>query len=71
MTDVTVEFMGGPLDGTTGSVRATRTGRPPDRFAVDTSAEGGATRGKHDYRVGAEPQAGMPWRYEYNGVRPG
>jgi hypothetical protein len=71
MTDVKVEFIGGPLDGTTGSVRATRAGRPPDLFALDASAESSHVRSKHAYRIGADPQAGQLWRYEYRGVRPG
>jgi len=70
MSEVTVEFVGGPLDGTVRSVPATADGRPPGRFAVAAGA-GGGVAGKHDYRVSSDPQAGDPWRYEYNGIRPG
>ena len=71
MSEVTVEFVGGPLDGTVRSVRATRDGRPPGRFAMDAAVGAAAASGKHDYRVGADPQDGQPWRYEYLGIRPG
>jgi hypothetical protein len=71
MTEVMVEFVGGPLDGTTGSIRATRAGRPPDLYALDAGVETSRVRSRHAYRIGADPLAGHPWRYEYRGVRPG
>jgi len=71
VTDVTVEFVGGPLDGTTRSVHATPEGGSPGRFAVDVGAVGNGVAGKHDYRVGADPGGENPWTYEYRGIRPG
>jgi hypothetical protein len=71
MAELTVEFFGGPLDGTTGTVGSTRAGRPPDLYAIDASAQGSRTRCRHDYRIGADPPAGHRWRYEYRGIRPG
>jgi hypothetical protein len=65
-----VEFLGGPLDGATASVRATRTGRPPDRFTIDAEILGGGTLDIHDYRIAAAHR-GTPWRYEYIGIRRG
>ncbi|HKT05299.1 MAG TPA: hypothetical protein VJT31_37765 [Rugosimonospora sp.] len=70
MTDVAVRFLGGPLDGATASVRATRAGRPPDLFTVDADVLGGGTGGIHDYRVATAPH-GAPWQYEYIGIRRG
>ena len=69
MSEVAVEFVGGPLDGTTRSVNAAPDGRPPARFAVDAGAAGAP--GRHDYRVVADPSDNHPWRYEYRGIRPG
>jgi hypothetical protein len=71
VTEVMVEFMGGPLDGSTGSVRVSRSGRPPDRYTVDLATGAGPCHGTHDYRVAELPQAGGRWRYEYRGIRPG
>jgi hypothetical protein len=71
MTDVTVEFVGGPLDGTTRSVPTTPGGRPPGRFTVEAGAGGGGVCGRHDYRIGTDPVAGRRWCYEYRGIRPG
>jgi hypothetical protein len=71
MIDVRVEFVGGPLDGTRRTVGITRAGRPPDLFTVDASTEGSRTRSRHAYRIGPDPEAGQPWRYEYRGIRPG
>ena len=71
MTEVAVEFLGGPLDGTTGSVRTSHSGRPPQRYTVDLSTRSGSRNGKHDYRVGEPPRAGDRWRYVYRGILPG
>lgn len=71
MTDLTVEFVGGPLDGTTATVRSTRSGRPPNLFAINATTEGSPSRCRHNYHIGADPHPGYPWRYEYLGIRPG
>jgi hypothetical protein len=69
--EIVVEFMGGPLDGTTRSVGVSRSGRPPDRYTVDLDAGAGPHHGKHEYRMCEPAQAGGRSRYEYRGVRPG
>jgi hypothetical protein len=68
MTDVEVEFVGGPLDGVVSSVRAMTTGQPPGRFAIEVIEGGG--HASHNYQVGAGPKDGDRWRYEYTGIRP-
>lgn len=66
-----VEFVGGPLGGTSRLVPATADGRPPGRFTIDVGRSGAAGSSKHDYRVDADRPDGQPWRYEYRGIRPG
>ncbi|GIH21627.1 hypothetical protein [Rugosimonospora africana] len=68
MTDVQVEFVGGPLDGVTSSVRAMTTGRPPKLFAIDVIALGGGYA-SHDYQVGDALNAKGRWPYKYVGTR--
>jgi hypothetical protein len=68
VTDVRVEFVGGPLDGVVSFIRAMATGEPPDRFDIEVIGGGG--RARHDYRIGPEAHQGDRWRYEYAGVRP-
>jgi hypothetical protein len=68
VTEVAVEFLGGPLDGATTSVRATRGGHPPDRLTIGADVLGPGTRGIHDYRIAAA-RHGAAWRYEYVGIR--
>jgi hypothetical protein len=68
VTDVEVEFVGGPLDGVTSSVRAMATGRPPRLFAIDVIALGGG-HASHDYLVGDALNAKSRWPYEYVGTR--
>jgi len=68
VTDVDVEFVGGPLDGVTSSVRAMTTGRPPGLFAIDVIALGGG-HASHDYQAGDAPNGRGRWPYEYRGTR--
>jgi hypothetical protein len=68
VTDVKVEFVGGPLDGVVSSVRAMTTGRPPVDFSIDVIALGGG-HDSHNYRVGDAPNGQGRWPYEYAGVR--
>jgi hypothetical protein len=42
MTDVEIEFVGGPLDGVVSCVRAMTIGQPPGRFTIDVITPGGA-----------------------------
>jgi hypothetical protein len=69
VTDVDIEFLGGPLDGVVSSVRALRTGQPPGRFAIDLITPGGGGHANHDYRAGAGPNVRGRWPYEYAGIR--
>jgi hypothetical protein len=69
MTDVDVEFVGGPLDGVTTSIRAISTGRPPGCFAIDVIALGGG-HASHDYRAGDALNSHGRWPYKYAGIRP-
>jgi hypothetical protein len=70
VSDVQVEFIGGPLDGTVGTVRAMTTGRPPGRFAIEVGSAGEDSHVRHDYQVGVRVANGNRWRYEYLGIRP-
>jgi hypothetical protein len=69
VTDVNVEFVGGPLDGVVSSIRAMTTGRPPGHFAIDVIGFGGGGHDSHDYRVGDEPNGHGRWPYTYAGIR--
>jgi hypothetical protein len=69
VTEVKVEFVGGPLDGVVSSVRAMTTGRPPGHFAIDVIVTGGG-HDSHDYRAGDAPNGQGRWPYTYAGVRP-
>ncbi len=69
MTDVEIEFVGGPLDGVVSCVRAMTTGNPPGRSTTDVIAMGGGGHANHDYQAGAEPNARGRWPYEYAGIR--
>ena len=68
MSDVDVEFVGGPLDGVTSQVRAMTTGQPPGCFAIDVIARGGG-HASHDYLAGDGPNGRGRWPYEYAGIR--
>jgi hypothetical protein len=68
MTDVDIEFVGGPLDGVVSCVRAMTTGHPPDRFTIDVITRGGG-HANHDYHAGAAPNAHGRWPYEYAGIK--
>jgi hypothetical protein len=68
MTDVEVEFMGGPLDGVVSCVRALASGQPPGQFAIEVIAPGGG-HANHGYRAGTAPNERGRWPYQYAGVR--
>jgi hypothetical protein len=68
MTDLDVEFVGGPLDGVVSIVRAMTSGQPPGRFTIDVITPGGGGHANHDYQVGTEPNARGRWPYEYAGI---
>jgi hypothetical protein len=70
MTDVEVEFMGGPLDGVVSCVRALASGQPPGQFAIEVIAPGGGGHANHGYRAGTAPNERGRWPYQYAGVRP-
>jgi hypothetical protein len=69
MTDVEIEFVGGPLDGVVSYVRAMTTGQPPGRFTIDVITPGGSGYANHDYQAGVAPNARGRWPYEYAGIR--
>jgi hypothetical protein len=69
MTDVDIEFVGGPLDGVVSCVRAMATGQPPDRFTIDVITAGGGGHANHNYQAGSAPNARGRWLYEYAGIR--
>jgi hypothetical protein len=69
MTDVEIEFVGGPLDGVVSCVRAMTTGQPPGRFTIDVITPGGDGHDNHAYQAGSEPNACGRWSYEYAGIR--
>ena len=69
MTDVEIEFVGGPLDGVVSCVRAMTTGKPPGRFTIDVIAMGGGGHANHNYQAGTELNARGRWPYEYAGIR--
>ena len=69
MSDVEVEFVGGPLDGMVSCVRAMTTGHPPGRFTIDVITFGGGGHDNHDYQAGTRPNARGRWPYEYPAIR--
>jgi hypothetical protein len=68
LTDVEIEFVGGPLDGVVSCVLAMTTWQPPVRFTIDVITPGGAATATTTSRPALGRNARGRWPFEYAGI---